>query len=85
MKLRKSELHRQTGSATAFARTTRSDASSRHVAAAGFLDGVKDFFERTKFENWAPRSSRAWRLRQYPSELMSKEREGARTSMPLPM
>lgn len=77
MRVTRSDMHSQCKASTALPCPSRRSTGSRQVAAAGFLDGVKDFFERTKFENWAPRSSRAWRLRQYPSELMSKERQGA--------
>lgn len=52
-----------------------SPARPSHVARAGFddfKDAVAAFYEKTKFEAWAPKSSRAWRLRQYPSEVVSK-------------
>jgi hypothetical protein len=42
-------------------------------AQASLGDRIKDFFERTRFEKWAPKSSRAWRLRQYPSEVVPNQ------------
>lgn len=44
-------------------------------ACASFFDRVKDVWQRSRFENWAPKSSRAWRLRQTPLDM--KEGAGA--------
>ena len=45
---------------------------------ASFGDKLRDIWEKWQFENWAPKSSRVWRLRQYPSEVGSKqEAQGA--------
>jgi hypothetical protein len=51
------------------------------VAQASFGEMVRDFFERTRYENWAPRSARAWRLRGGGEEVWSQSR-GVSTHAP---
>ena len=42
-----------------------------------FKVGWDAFWEAQKFENWAPRSSRAWRLREFSSETDAQYREAS--------
>jgi hypothetical protein len=42
---------------------------------ASFGDKLKEFWRSAQYENWAPKSARAWRLRQYPAESSSAQQK----------
>lgn len=55
---------------------TQHVARTKFRAQSSFMDGVKKFFDDIAFENWAPRSSRTWRLSLPPKTTQEPNRHG---------